>query len=98
MKIVNFKKFIRSIFLILLVIFALSLICAKASLSHKEVEYKTLCVSEGDTLWSIAKDLQSNNDFFKNKDVREIIFCIKDINHLNNSSLYVNQELLIPTI
>lgn len=44
MKIVNFKKFIRSICLILLVIFILSLICAKGTLSHKEVEYTTIYV------------------------------------------------------
>ncbi len=98
MKIVNFKKFLRSIFIILLVIFALSLICAKATLSHKEVEYKTFFVADGDTLWSIAQDLQKNNTYYKGKDIRDIISNIKDINNLESSNLYINQELKIPIV
>lgn len=98
MKIVNLKKFLRSIFIILLVIFILSLICAKASLSHKEMEYTTLYVTNGDTLWSIAKDLQKNNVYYKGKDIRDIVANIKDINNLESSNLYINQELMIPIV
>lgn len=96
MKIVNFKKFVRSVSIILLVIFALSIVCAKSTLSHKEVEYTKLYVSSGDTLWSIATDLKNSNDYYKNKDIREIIYNIKTINNMESSSLYVNQELTIP--
>ena len=98
MKIVNFKKIIRSISIILLIIFALSIICAKSTLSHKEVEYTKLYVSNGDTLWSIATDLKKSNDYYKNKDIREIIYNIKEVNNLESSSLYVNQELMIPIV
>lgn len=98
MRIVNLKKFLRSIIIILLVIFALSLVCAKASLSHREIEYTTLYVTSGDTLWNIAKDLQSNNSYYKGRDIREIISNIKDINNLESSNLYVNQELMIPIV
>lgn len=96
MKIVNFKKFVRSICLVLLVIFVLSLVCAKSSLSYKETEYTKLYVSNGDTLWSIASDLQDDNDYYKNKDIRYIIHDIKSINNLESSNIYVNQELMIP--
>ena len=98
MKIVNVKKFIRSVSLVLAIIFLLSLIFAKATLSHKEVEYVEIYVAEGDTLWGIAADLQSTNDYYKNRDIRDIICDIKNINNMESSNLYVDQELTIPTI
>lgn len=98
MKIVNVKKFIRSICIILGLIFVLSLIFAKSTLSHKEVEYVSISVTQGDTLWGIAEDLQSTNDYYKNKDIRYIISDIKSINNLESSNLYVDQELMIPVI
>ena len=98
MKIVNFKKFVRSICFILLVIFILSLIFAKSSLSHKEIEYTKFYVEKGDTLWTIASYLKSNNNYYKDKDVRDIILEIRRINNLESCNIYVNQELLIPSI
>lgn len=98
MKIVNLKKFIRSMCCILLIVFVLSIICAKDSLSHKKIEYITIRVSKGDTLWSIASDLQKNNDYYKSKDIRYIVFDIKNTNNLESSNLQINQELMIPII
>ena len=98
MKIVNFEKFIKSICCILLMVFALSTICAKSTFSHKETEYTTIRVSKGDTLWSIASDLQTSNDYYKNKDIRYIVFDIKNTNNLESSNLHIHQELMIPII
>lgn len=98
MKIVNLKKFIKSIGFILGIIFVLSLVFSKSSLSHKEIEYHKICVSSGETLWTIAQELQSTNDYYRNKDIRYIITDIQNINNLNTSILYVDQELLIPII
>ena len=98
MKIVNFKKFIRSICIVLGVIFVLSLIFAKGTLSYKEVEFTKLCVASGDTLWNIAEELQSTNNYYSNKDIRYIISDIKDINNLESSNIYSGQELMIPII
>jgi len=95
MKIKNKFKFIRGI---ILIIFILSIIFCKTTFSYKEVEYKTLYISEGDTLWSIAEELSETNNYYKSKDVREIIYNIESINKLSSSTLYVNQELLIPYI
>ena len=92
----NVKKIVRSILLILGLIFVMSLFINKSTYSHKEMEYTTLKVSHGDTLWEIASDLQKNNLVYKNKDVRYIIDDIKDLNNLSSSSLYINQELIIP--
>ena len=98
MKIKNVKKFIRSILIVLGVIFILSLIIVKSTLSYTTHEYKTMYVKSGDTLWSIAIDLQKNNSYYEGKDVRYIIGDLKEINNLNNSTLYINQELYIPAV
>lgn len=57
MKIKNFKKFVRSILIILGIIFILSLIIVKSTLSYTNYKYKTIYVKSGDTLWSIALDM-----------------------------------------
>lgn len=98
MRIANVKKFIRSILIILGVILSLTLFISKTSFSHGETEYKTIYVSEGDTLWNIAKSNQKNNSYYKDKDVRYIINDLIEINNLKNSNINVNQELLIPII
>lgn len=98
MKIKNLKKFIRGILIILGVIFILSLIFVKSVLSYNTKEYKTILVKSGDTLWSIASDMQENNSYYKGKDIRYIIGDLKEINGLKNSNVYSNQELQIPVI
>lgn len=98
MRITNIKKFIRSILLIIGFVLLISLLISKATLSHNEIEYKKICVSEGDTLWNIAKSNQINNTYYKNKDIRYIISDLIEINNLENCNIKVNQELLIPTI
>lgn len=96
MKIKNVKKFIRSILIVLVIIFILSLIIVKSTLSYTNCEYRIIYVKSGDTLWSIASDLQENNSYYRGKDIRYIIGDLKEINNLNNSMVYVNQELQIP--
>ena len=98
MKIKNIKKFIRGILIIFGIIFVLSLIFVKSTLSYTTKEYKTIFVKSGDTLWSIASDMQANNSYYEGKDIRYIIGDLKEINKLNNSTLYANQELQIPII
>ncbi len=95
MKVVNRKKFIRSLFIILIIILFFFIIISKSSFSYIEKEYKTMYIKSGDTLWSIAARLQNNN-YYKGRDIRLIIDDIKEINNLNNSNLSVNQELKIP--
>ena len=98
MRIANVGKFIRSILIIMGIILCLMLFISKTTLSHGETEYKTIYVSEGDTLWNIAKSNQKNNGYYKDKDVRYIINDLMKINDLNNSNVNINQELLIPII
>lgn len=98
LKITNKKKFIRSILIILGAIMFISLFISNISFSHGENNYKTIYVSNGDTLWSIAKEEQENNAYYEDKDIREVVNNIKTVNKLNSSDLSSNQKLVIPCI
>ena len=98
MRIVNKKKFIRSMILMFGVLILISFIFANKSLSHTEKNFKKVYISSGDTLWSIAKEEKNSNVYFENKDIREIVYELKNTNELSNSSLKVGQELNVPII
>lgn len=98
LKITNKIKFIRSILIILGAIMFISLFISNISFSHGENNYKTIYVSNGDTLWSIAKEEQENNAYYEDKDIREVVNNIKTVNKLNSSDLSSNQKLVIPCI
>ena len=98
MKIVNFKRFSMFVIgVILMIVLFISILDTK-SLSRTEINYIEFTVSSNDTLWKIANIVKENNINYNNKDVREIIFEIKKINNLTNSSLYNNQVITIPEI
>lgn len=98
MKIVNKKKFIRSITVTLGLIILVTLMLINTSFSHTETNYKKVAVISGDSLWSIAKYEKENNIYFENKDIRYIVDEIKYVNNLNTSNLNIGDELTIPTI
>jgi len=95
MKIVNTKKFLRSILIIIGITILLSLMIGNKTFSHKDVEYEELYVSNGDTLWTIASNLREST-YYKDKDVRYIIDDLTKINELETKDLSVDQKLLIP--
>lgn len=95
MRIKNKKKFIRGLLLIIAIV---SLFISKSTFSFSEQnnrDYKTIYVSNGETLWEIAENEQKNNAYYKNKDIREIVYSIKNTNKLGNSNLCEGQELLV---
>lgn len=99
MRITNMKKFIRGIVLVVIIPIAVIFIFSNnIALSHGEVQYKERYIDVGDTLWEIANSEKSENEYYMNKDVREIIKDIKQLNNLNSSALQVGQELEIPTL
>ena len=98
MRIKNLKKFVRSIFIIIIMTIVIILLIGKASYSNKQIEYKIVSVSSGDTLWNIAKINQENNNYYKGKDIRFIINDLMEINNLKNSNINVNQEIMIPVL
>ena len=98
MKIVNKKKFIKSVSITIGLIMFLILLLSNISFSHTEVKYKEIAISSGDTLWNIAKHEKNNNVYFEDKDIRDIVDEIKYLNNLNNSNLKVGDKLTLPTI
>lgn len=93
----NRSKFIRSFAVIFSLLFLL-LICFANTYSTEEICFKTIIVTAGDTLWSIAKNEEENNSYYQNKDIRQIIYDIKEKNQLsNNSSLTEGIALQIPS-
>lgn len=90
MKIVNMPRFIISMSIIVFVISFFMSMLTSVVFSASPIEYNTIVVSAGDTLWSIASSLGDN--------VRENIYTIKEINNLDSSMIYVGQELLVPQV
>ena len=96
MKIVNVKKFIRTISILVILILIIILFTNK-TYSKVDTKYKEESIILGDTLWSISQEESKNNKYFENKDIREIVSEIKRINKLDNLDLKEGQKLLIPT-
>ena len=84
------KKLI--IFFVILII----AILAKNSYSNDDISYKTEYVVAGDTLWSIAEQEVNNNEYYKNDDIRTVVYDIKYINNLKSSELTQGMKLKIP--
>ena len=97
LKVINKKKVLRNVIILLGVLISFLLINNNA-FSHQKAEYKLVYVSNGDTLWNIAKQEQEKNKYYEGKDIREIMENIKQVNNLSNSSLKTEQKLNIPTI
>lgn len=99
MKIVNMKKFLRSVLIIIGLAVTICLISSNITLSHTESSQKTISISSGDTLWTIAEYEQENNEYYKDSDIRDIIYNIKKLNNLNtNESLQVGQKIILNEI
>ena len=96
MKIVNVKKFIRTMS-ILVILILIILLFSNKTYSKVDTKYKEESIILGDTLWSISQEEAKNNKYFENKDIREIVSEIKRINKLDNLDLKEGQKLLIPT-
>ncbi len=97
-RIVNHKKFRRRIILVVFIICCVLFNIKNTASSEAKVEYKTITVCSGDTLWSIAKVQQTENKYYENSDIREIVSSIREINKLDSSNLKVEQQLIIPTL
>lgn len=95
MRIKNKKKFIRGLLIIIAII---SIFACKSTFSFddkNDKSYKTIYVANGETLWEIAENEQKSNDYYKDKDIREIVYSIRRINKLESSTLYNGQELKV---
>ena len=98
MKIVNLSKFVRSIILLLGICILFCLFINNTSFSYGDIQYKYIYVSNGDTLWKIAKEEKDNNKYYSNKDIRDIVDNIIFFYYFVNSYLHMHQVLKIPII
>ncbi|MBR1654085.1 MAG: LysM peptidoglycan-binding domain-containing protein [Clostridia bacterium] len=64
--------------------------------SRNDTSYKTIYVTQGDTLWTIATHEKEKNSYYEDDDIRDIIYDIKSINNLSVCDLKVGQKLKIP--
>lgn len=95
MRIVNKRKFIRTT--TILVIFIISFIVfTNKAYSNVEIGYKEEYIYSGDTLWKIANNEGKSNEYFKNKNIGDIIIELKKINNLKSAELYVGDKIIIP--
>lgn len=93
------KRKVKNIILVAALIIVLNTIFSiRNSYSKVEVKYKSEYASQGDTLWSIAERESKNNKYYQDKDIREIIYDLKKVNNITNSSLKEGQEIKIPKI
>lgn len=88
MRIKSRKKFIRSIAILIFILFAL--FSKSIANAHKEAEYIDYTISANETLWTIASKYKSPKE-----DIRAYIYKIKEINHLEDSNIYENQIIKI---
>lgn len=95
MKVINKRKFIKNICIIIIIISSIILF-SKKTYSKNEITYKENYIYSGDTLWSISKKEIENNKYFKNKDIRNVVSEIKHLNNLNESTLNVGEKIKIP--
>lgn len=97
LKIVNVKKFFLNCTMLLEIVVICGIIFTNKSYSKSEEVYKNETIVQGETLWEIAKNEKNNNDYYKDKDVRYIVYDLQQINNLLNTNLIDGQEIIIPT-
>ena len=95
MKIVNKVKFLKTICILGAIIFFF-IMFSNNTYSKGEIKYKEEYIYSGDTLWSIAEKEIANNKYFKNKDIRTVVFELRSVNEFSSSELYVGQKIRIP--
>ena len=90
MRIKNMPRFILFLAILFVAISCLTNMFFNKVFSYEEPKYKNVVVCQGETLWSIASELDGN--------INENIYNIKKLNNLSNSNLFIGQELIIPEI
>lgn len=88
MRITNKVKFIRSIAILIFLLIALfNISIAKTNSEAEIIDYN---INKGETLWDIAKEYTPDN-----KDIRQTIYEIKQLNNMTDSTIYPGQTIKI---
>ena len=86
MKIVNKKRFITAITIMLLRVISIFNLC----FAKEEVLTEAYVVSRGETLWSISSEYKKDG-----QDIRQYIYELREINNLNDCMIYPGQTIKI---
>jgi LysM repeat protein len=90
-RLVNKRRFVTVVVTFLMIIMASVSVIGSAISEEVPVQYTSLIVQRGDTLWSIASEYGPGN-----MDIREYINEIEKVNVIENSFLAEGQELRLP--
>ena len=88
LKIKNKVRFTVSMLITFVFLFSVVSALPSKAFSYQEPKYEEIVVAYGDTLWSIAGNLDGN--------INENIYIIQKINNLENCNIFEGQKLLIP--
>lgn len=83
-----FRKRCFSLLVLVIVLGSIFSVCN--ALGETNVKTEKVVVSSGSTLWSIASDIESN------KDIRELIYEIEQLNDISAGNIVAGQVLEIP--
>ena len=83
----SFKKFLVNFLVCSIILLLSALYMTNAVKATSDNKTSTITVRSGETLWSIARQIAPE------KDPRDVIMMLKQLNKLQNSSLTVGQTL-----
>ena len=92
---INLKKFIRALVLVIGITILITFLATKSIYSYDKIKSKIIYTDKGDTLWSIALKEKENNNYYKDKNIREIIYDIKKLNSISDSTIFPGEAIKI---
>ena len=92
MRVANKHRFSIFVAVVMLMTIALLVAVAYANDNYEVVGYNTYVVSNGDTLWDIAK----TSNGYDYVDTREIVYTIQTASGLNTADVYVGDIVQVP--
>ena len=95
-RIINKKQFIKTSILLFSILLVITVLIANTAYSNSETNYKLAYVIKGETLWQIAQEEIEKNQYFEGKDIRDVIYEIKKVNHMITSNLSEGMQIKIP--
>lgn len=91
-RIANKFKLTISLFILIFAIYCILMFTFNKASGEELEEYKKYIVKKGDTIWEIALINMNTN-----KDVRELVYDIYNVNNIGGSeNIYPGQLLLLP--
>jgi len=92
---INLSKFIRSIIIIILVAVGITFIATKSIYSYIEPEERVIYVQPGDTLWSLAKYAKDSSSYYKEMNIKDVVYELKNNNNLSSNNIESGQKIKI---